>query len=74
MRPSALALAALCACSAGRGASALYFYLEGNAERCFLEEVPADTLVVGKYKSPDVLPWGAAGWAGAGVGSCVVGE
>ena len=68
MRPSVLALAALCACSAGRGASALYFYLEGNAERCFLEEVPADTLVVGNYKSPDVLPWGAPGWAGAGVG------
>lgn len=27
--------------------SGLYFYLEGSDRKCFLEELPKDTLVVG---------------------------
>ena len=67
--PSAcrLLLAFALAASSSPLASALYFYLEGTAERCFLEEVPAETLIVGNYKSPDVVPWGSPAWAGAGI-------
>ena len=28
---------------------ALYFFLEGATPKCFYEELPKDTLVVGKY-------------------------
>ncbi|EIM21399.1 hypothetical protein WALSEDRAFT_60407 [Wallemia mellicola CBS 633.66] len=31
----------------------LHFYMESNDRRCFLEEVPADTLVSGKYKAEE---------------------
>jgi len=34
--------------------AALYFLLEDGQTRCFLEEVPKDTLVVGKYKTEEV--------------------
>jgi len=30
-------------------ANALYFYMDGNAPKCFFEELPKDTLVVGAY-------------------------
>jgi hypothetical protein len=30
-------------------AHALYFYLEGSQMRCFLEDLPKDTLVVGTH-------------------------
>lgn len=33
--------------------SALFFRVKEGSVRCFLEEVPKDTLVVGDYKSPD---------------------
>lgn len=32
-------------------AHGLYFYLQAGAERCFLEELPRDTIVVGKSNS-----------------------
>jgi hypothetical protein len=28
--------------------NALYFYLDGTTQKCFYEELPKDTLVVGK--------------------------
>jgi hypothetical protein len=34
-------------------ASALYFYLEGSQTRCFLEDLPKDTLVVGHFKAEE---------------------
>jgi hypothetical protein len=43
-------------------AYALYFYLEGSQMRCFLEDLPKDTLVVGMLplmfprQTPDRLP------------------
>ncbi|KAI0091750.1 emp24/gp25L/p24 family/GOLD-domain-containing protein [Irpex rosettiformis] len=34
--------------------NALHFYLDSNEKRCFLEEIPADTVVEGHYKA---LEW-----------------
>jgi hypothetical protein len=28
---------------------ALYFYIDGPSQKCFFEELPKDTLVVGEY-------------------------
>ncbi|KAF3078210.1 emp24p/erv25p- protein [Orbilia oligospora] len=33
--------------------SALYFYLDGSNPKCFFEELPKDTLVVGHYKAEE---------------------
>ncbi len=38
------------------GASALYFYLEGPQKKCFFEELPKDTLVVGTYRAEEWNP------------------
>lgn len=32
---------------------ALYFYIEGTTPKCFFEELPKDTLVVGHYKAEE---------------------
>ncbi|KAK4051249.1 emp24p/erv25p- protein [Microbotryomycetes sp. JL201] len=42
------ALLSLC-----RVSSALYFYLGAGENRCFLEELPKDTIVVGHYKAEE---------------------
>ncbi|KAJ8099052.1 emp24/gp25L/p24 family/GOLD-domain-containing protein [Lipomyces tetrasporus] len=34
----------------------LYFYLEGSERKCFLEELPQDTLVVGFYNAEEFVP------------------
>ena len=47
MRPFAPLLAL------GTVAQALYFYVDGTAPRCFVEELPKDTLVVGDYKAEE---------------------
>ena len=49
-----LALLALCA----RGAGAIYFHVTAGAQRCFLEEMPGQTLFLATYKNPDYRPWG----------------
>jgi len=36
-------------------ASCLYFYLEGSQTRCFLEDLPKDTLVLGTALSSIIL-------------------
>ena len=33
-------------------ASALYFYIDGASPKCFFEELPKDTLIVGKPPCP----------------------
>ena len=33
-----------------RGVDSLYFHIKETERKCFIEEVPDDTLVVGKYK------------------------
>ncbi|SPN99563.1 related to p24 protein, involved in membrane trafficking [Cephalotrichum gorgonifer] len=37
----------------GGVAQALYFYIDGTQPRCFVEELPKDTLVVGDYKAEE---------------------
>ncbi|KAK9313480.1 emp24/gp25L/p24 family/GOLD-domain-containing protein [Lipomyces starkeyi] len=39
-----------------RGVEGLYFYLEGSERKCFLEELPQDTLVVGFYNAEEFVP------------------
>ncbi|KAK9452917.1 emp24/gp25L/p24 family/GOLD-domain-containing protein [Dipodascopsis uninucleata] len=34
----------------------LYFYLEGSERKCFMEDLPKDTLVVGYYKAEEFVP------------------
>ena len=36
--------------------NALYFFMNGNAAKCFYEELPKDTLVVGKETDPQSHP------------------
>jgi len=31
----------------------LYFYIDGNTPKCFFEELPKDTLVVGHYTAEE---------------------
>jgi len=57
-------------------AQGLYFYVTEGQHRCFLEEVPQDTLVVAHYENPDLIPGSngqeahvSGGWAGPGL-SC----
>jgi len=38
-------------------ARALHFYLDANEKRCFIEEIPTDTVVEGKYRA---LEWSEA--------------
>ncbi|EMF08437.1 transmembrane emp24 domain-containing protein [Sphaerulina musiva SO2202] len=37
-------------------AEALYFFIEGPTQKCFFEELPKDTLVVGHYKATQYRP------------------
>ena len=37
-------------------ADGLYFYVTEGQNRCFLQEVPQDTLVVIVYENPDLIP------------------
>jgi p24 family protein alpha len=39
--------------SLGTVARALYFYIDGTAPKCFFEELPQDTLVVGHYSGEE---------------------
>lgn len=34
-------------------ARALYFFIDGTTPKCFFEELPKDTLVVGHYKAEE---------------------
>jgi len=38
--------------------SAVYFQLEEGQTKCFLEEVPRDTLIVGKYSAEEIVATG----------------
>ncbi|GAA5966642.1 hypothetical protein JCM3765_007259 [Sporobolomyces pararoseus] len=51
MRPLLLSLAVLIGLS--QFSNALYFYLNAGENRCFLEELPKDTIVVGHYKAEE---------------------
>jgi hypothetical protein len=53
MWPSLLAGLALLASQA----QALYFYIDGPSQKCFFEELPKDTLVVGMDGLLDADTW-----------------
>uniref|UniRef100_A0A8C3SHG3 Transmembrane p24 trafficking protein 4 n=1 Tax=Chelydra serpentina TaxID=8475 RepID=A0A8C3SHG3_CHESE len=36
---------------AGRGAHALYFHIGETEKRCFIEEIPDETMVIGNYRT-----------------------
>jgi hypothetical protein len=38
--------------------SSIYFHVTQGAQRCFLEEMPGQTLFLATYKNPDFKPWG----------------
>lgn len=33
------------------GTQALYFYLEGSEKKCFIEDLPKETMVIGKEQT-----------------------
>ncbi|KAL7273099.1 emp24p/erv25p-related protein [Rhizina undulata] len=37
-------------------AAGLYFYIDGSSPKCFFEELPKDTLVVGQFKAEEYNP------------------
>ena len=45
----------------------LYFYVADSSPKCFIEEVPEDTLIVGTYKNPDFIPFGSSAFTGIGL-------
>ena len=40
----------------------IYFHVSHGTKRCFLEEMPGQTLFLATYKNPDYKPFGAAGY------------
>lgn len=48
-------------------ADAIYFHVQQGQPRCFIEELPGQTLVVATYKNPDFKPYGTPGFSGTGV-------
>ncbi|KAJ3011606.1 emp24p/erv25p- protein [Thoreauomyces humboldtii] len=53
-RPASLLVLLLLLSLFAAQANALYFYLEGSKQRCFFEELPGETTVVGNYKSEEL--------------------
>lgn len=49
-----LALVFATALAFAQSTSALYFYLGAGEKRCFIEEIPKDTIVVGAFDSAAV--------------------
>ncbi|KAA8900635.1 emp24/gp25L/p24 family/GOLD-domain-containing protein [Sphaerosporella brunnea] len=43
----------LAASFAAKQVAGLYFYIDGTSPKCFFEELPQDTLVVGQYKAEE---------------------
>lgn len=48
-------------------AQALYFYVDGTTPKCFFEELPKDTLVVGHYTAEEWDDHRQAWWPHDGV-------
>jgi hypothetical protein len=44
------ALLFILGCFAANAVHALYFYLEGNEKKCFIEDLPKETMVIGMHK------------------------
>ena len=48
-------------------AQGLFFNVEEGNQRCFIEDVPQDTLVLLKYSNPDFIPWGSEAFDGRSI-------
>lgn len=48
-------------------AQALYFYVDGTTPKCFFEELPKDTLVVGHYTAEEWDDHRQAWWSHDGI-------
>ncbi len=48
-------------------AQALYLYIDGTAPKCFFEELPKDTLVVGHYNAEEYDDKRQAWWKHDGI-------
>ena len=48
-------------------AQALYFYIDGTSPKCFFEELPKDTLVVGHYTAEEWDDHRQAWWKHDGI-------
>lgn len=53
--------------SLASAAQALYFFVDNEAPKCFYEELPKDTLVVGHYSAEEWDPRGNAWQQHAGI-------
>lgn len=56
-------LVALCALL-GSTANSLFFYITESRQRCFLQDIPEQTLVVGNYKIPTLKTFDAPDFDG----------
>eukprot|EP00054_Salpingoeca_dolichothecata_P016138 m.94067 g.94067 ORF g.94067 m.94067 type:complete len:215 (-) comp21836_c0_seq3:35-679(-) len=61
----AVAVCVLCVACVVDG---LYFHIKETEERCFIEEVPDETMVVGRYKTQKMLPDGSFAPSSGGTG------
>lgn len=59
-----LSVALACLAALLPSVSGLYFYVTEGSNRCFLEEVAAETQIVGKYKNPDFVTFGRTDFTG----------
>lgn len=59
--PAGTAVAVLCLVAqlVGRGAHALYFHIGETEKRCFIEEIPDETMVIGELRRATVWRDGA---------------
>ena len=48
-------------------ADALFFNVQQGQQRCFIEEMPGQTLLVATYKNPDFKPFGTPGFSDTSV-------
>jgi hypothetical protein len=55
---------ALVAAMAVSTAEAIYFHVVEGQSRCFIEEVPAETLVLATYRNPDFIEFGRPEFTG----------
>lgn len=49
-------------------ASALHFYFDGSTLKCFFEDLPKDTLVVGNYSAEEYIEHASAWQQNADIG------
>ena len=53
-------------------ARALFFTVQQGSQRCFIEEMPGQTLLVATYKNPDFKPFGDAGFTDTSIAIRVI--